>query len=430
MVKDRNLTGKIPERNSKPYRRAMNAKILEYGEIFGKIPAGIFVLEANADGGFIFAGANEMFESLTGVPVQAVRGKTSEELSSHFSVYTLNEIGENIRRCVADQQCISYNGRILTNDKSLICKILLCPVVSPLGAVKQVIGSATDISDLRRDITELDKRILELQKRLKTAAEEFATINRNLELAEEVTSTGLWHFDPHANLFKTSKSLDRILEMPFSNGVPISSFCKLIDPSNIARFDRTINKIFAGMRDDLKIELRVNLSGKHKHIEMLFKPVYTGSRCDYVYGAIHDITIRKDMEDALTMAQFAVDESLDEIYFLDKTGRFNYANQTALRNFGITADKLSGRYIYEFNAEIDAKSWHELAEKINAETRICMVSKHIDRNGNKYPVEIKGILVRTGDEQCYCFYGRDISEEHRLKSILKANGIDSDTPEN
>ncbi|AQQ09493.1 Aerobic respiration control sensor protein ArcB [Sedimentisphaera cyanobacteriorum] len=386
--------------------------------IYEDVQVGLFVLEVEENSKLRYLGVNTKFEDIMGIRSKDLMYKTLEELTKHFSKFTIEELLKNAEKCISERKKISFKGRVITNEKTVLCITTLSPVVNESGAIIRIIGSSTDITELERAKHELENHKNNLEKEVKERTSELNKSREDLLLAQQIARIGHWHFELHNDNFTCSKIVDKILGMPISQGVPISKFRKLIDPSYIDRFDKVLNKIFTGYREGKKIELRFISAEKYKYIEMNIKPVFNGNRCEYIFGTIQDITSRKHMEIALTKIQFAVDESSDEIYFLDKQGRFIYANQTALRNFGIPADKLGSKDIFEFNPEKTRQWWKETWETLKKDKKISLQTTHRTKDGLEYPVDIRGQYLKLEEQELCCIFCRDISRIKQYEQEL------------
>ncbi|ARN56463.1 response regulator [Sedimentisphaera salicampi] len=389
--------------------------------IYEDVEVGLFVLEVGENHKLRYLGANSMFEQIMGIRSKDLMYKSPEELTKHFSKFTIEELLKKAEKCISEKQKINYKGRIITNEKTVLCITTLSPVTGDSGEVIRIIGSSTDITELEKAKHELETHKNNLEKEVEQRTSELNKSREELLLAQKIAHIGHWNFELHNDHFTCSKIVDKILGMPLSQGVPISKFRKLIDPSYIQRFDRVLNKIFTGFREGKKIELRFISAEKYKYIEMNIKPVFNGNRCEYIFGTIQDITARKQMEIALTKIQFAVDESSDEIYFLDKHGQFVYANQTALKNFGISADKLSSKSIFEFNPEKTRQWWKETWEVLKKDKKISLQTVHRSKEGQEYPVDIHGQYLKLEEQELCCIFCRDISRIKKYEEeLLKA----------
>ncbi|OXU15349.1 response regulator [Sedimentisphaera salicampi] len=420
------IDNSVLKKNTLELKDKLNVQNQFLENIYEDVEVGLFVLEVGEDHKLRYLGANSMFEQIMGIRSKDLMYKSPEELTKHFSKFTIEELLKKAEKCISEKQKINYKGRIITNEKTVLCITTLSPVTGDSGEVIRIIGSSTDITELEKAKHELETHKNNLEKEVEQQTSELNKSREELLLAQKIAHIGHWNFELHNDHFTCSKIVDKILGMPLSQGVPISKFRKLIDPSYIQRFDRVLNKIFTGFREGKKIELRFISAEKYKYIEMNIKPVFNGNRCEYIFGTIQDITARKQMEIALTKIQFAVDESSDEIYFLDKHGQFVYANQTALKNFGISADKLSSKSIFEFNPEKTRQWWKETWEVLKKDKKISLQTVHRSKEGHEYPVDIHGQYLKLEEQELCCIFCRDISrikkyEEELLKARDKAD---------
>lgn len=159
-----------------------------------------------------------------------------------------------------------------------------------------------------------------------------------------------------------------------------------------------------------------DVKGGKKYFHMRVIPY----ELDTIMMLIRDMTDKLNVEEALRMFNFALKQSQDEIYALDTTGRFVFANERLMSNYQLT--DYPGNYtIQDVNPSIYGAHWDQLKEKVRNGSLKVYETMHTRPNGDAIPIEV--YIYRVDDarygELFWCF-ARDISER-----IRQRNRIDS-----
>ncbi|MGN7612615.1 PAS domain S-box protein, partial [Magnetococcales bacterium HHB-1] len=131
---------------------------------------------------------------------------------------------------------------------------------------------------------------------------------------------------------------------------------------------------------------------------------------------------KSQLQQAIT--QFAVDQSGDAVFRLDKKGQILYANAAACQSLGYQQKQLLTMKVADFDPDVPMERWPKLWEKLKKEKKRQIHSHHKHQSGKIFPVEITAnYMIIKGEESIWASV-RDISErvkaEKRRRTLEKA----------
>lgn len=167
-----------------------------------------------------------------------------------------------------------------------------------------------------------------------------------------------------------------------------------------------------------RIEVQQNLDSYRNRLEELVKE-RTGELRNSNRQLRQEIRERKEKEERLRFTQFAVDHTLDCVFWLAKDGRFIYANNAACMLLGYEMDQLLSIGIAEVSAPLAQKLSMPALKRRNGrrdtsfETQICR------RDGRLVPVEASFNYLRYKERQCFYVAIRDITDRRQNEETLR-----------
>jgi PAS domain S-box-containing protein len=123
-----------------------------------------------------------------------------------------------------------------------------------------------------------------------------------------------------------------------------------------------------------------------------------------------EINQRKKKEEALELTQFAVDHSMDAVFWIGPDARFVYVNKAVCNALGYSKEKLLTMTVHDIDPIFSQDVWPARWEDLQRKKSLIIESHHRTRDGKILPVEIAANHVEFGDKEYTCAFARDISE--------------------
>jgi PAS domain S-box-containing protein len=125
-------------------------------------------------------------------------------------------------------------------------------------------------------------------------------------------------------------------------------------------------------------------------------------------------------EDALRFLKISVDQSADEVFWLDFDGKILYVNDAACRINGYPRDEFLKMTIFDINPDLTPEIWAGSVTDLRERKTQLFTTRHMRKDGNIAEVEIMSVYVRKSDEEYSFAFVRDITNRKRAESELKA----------
>ena len=129
---------------------------------------------------------------------------------------------------------------------------------------------------------------------------------------------------------------------------------------------------------------------------------------------------REKVENNAQLVQYAVNNTLDAVYWVKKDGTFLELNKSAHNILGYTYKELMNLSVPEidpdYNKEMWPKHWEELKEKKS----MTFHSKHLTKDGRIIPTEVNANYIFFNGQEINCAFVRDISERKKAEQNLIA----------
>ncbi len=119
--------------------------------IFENIRHGIFVLDVTEDQDLIFVAFNKAEEEMTGVPFEHARNKRVEELApEYFPLEVAQEIRARYQTCLDRNDVYEYTEMIPIKGRETWWLTRLAPVCNQTGEIYRIIGSTSEITQIKQ----------------------------------------------------------------------------------------------------------------------------------------------------------------------------------------------------------------------------------------------------------------------------------------
>jgi len=132
-----------------------------------------------------------------------------------------------------------------------------------------------------------------------------------------------------------------------------------------------------------------------------------------------DITVIKQAEEQLRLAQFALDNSPDAVEWVNSQGQFIYVNQAECEALGYTHEELLKMRVPDVEPNVSLESWGTVWEVIKKEKVFTVETLHRRKAGQVFPVEIRGGYFHFDGKEYICVFARDITERKRVEEALR-----------
>jgi PAS domain S-box-containing protein len=133
---------------------------------------------------------------------------------------------------------------------------------------------------------------------------------------------------------------------------------------------------------------------------------------------------RKRSEEALraseTRFRTFVDRATDAFFLMDEQLIVVDVNRKACEALGYSREELVGMHPRQFDANLDERAIGLLAKRAAAGETIRFETRHRQRDGSVFPVEISSGTFRRGDQLLYLAIARDISERKLAEHTVRA----------
>ena len=134
--------------------------------------------------------------------------------------------------------------------------------------------------------------------------------------------------------------------------------------------------------------------------------------------AVRDITERKQMEQQLRYAQFAMDQTDDSVYWVGKDAQILYANKAACTKLGYTHDELISLTVFDINPNLLKEDWPNLWRNIREHHSLLFESQHRTKDGSVFPIEINVTHLDYEGQSYNYSVVRDITERKKHEQQL------------
>jgi PAS domain S-box-containing protein len=322
------------------------------------------VVVTNCDG--VIEYVNPAFERLTGYTKEEALGKTSRVLKSDIhdvdfyrNMWNTILAGEVFQSEIANRK---KNGELYYEVKTI------APLRDVQGRITHFVATGKDITEHKSDEEKLLKAYDELELRVQERTEELRIANSELEdeihirwqvegalrkseqrlsRAQEIAHLGSWELDLEHNQLSWSDEVYRIFGLqPQEFGATYEAFLEAVHPDDRASVNEAYSSSIREGRDRYEIEHRVvkHLSGEvrivHEKCEHFRDE--TG-RIIRSVGMVHDITERKQVEEALRLSEekyrLLADNSNDWIYWIKPDKSFQYISPACERVTGFSSQE-------------------------------------------------------------------------------------------
>ena len=141
-----------------------------------------------------------------------------------------------------------------------------------------------------------------------------------------------------------------------------------------------------------------------------------------LYGAVQNITERKQVEEALRQSEEqyrSLAHTVDSIYIVDAEGRYLFMNEGHLKRFGMPLEQIMGRPYSDFHSKEDSEKFAQ-AMKITFETGTSIQQDHASaRDGRFFIRTFSPVVEHSGKVRVVTVVSKDITARKRTEEALR-----------
>ena len=134
---------------------------------------------------------------------------------------------------------------------------------------------------------------------------------------------------------------------------------------------------------------------------------------------IIDISKIKETERKLKITQSSVDNSSEEIFWINEDSKFIYANDAASKILGYSSEEFLNMGISDIDPNFPSNLWPEHWKNLIENKQIVFESIHKTKFGDSIPIEIKANLLQLDGQNIDCAYARDITERKKAEKKIQ-----------
>jgi two-component system, sensor histidine kinase PdtaS len=138
------------------------------------------------------------------------------------------------------------------------------------------------------------------------------------------------------------------------------------------------------------------------------------TRIDKSYKELKD----KDKERLLPY-EFALNNSVDGIYWFTIDAKIVYLNDAACNMLGYKKEELLGKYLEVMDTNFNRQTAIDVMYKIRNTPNWILETSQTKKNGKTFPVEVSGHGFSYGGQDYICAFGRDLTQRQETNKKIR-----------
>lgn len=346
-------------------RKELHQQLIETNQnlenIFANSPMGIFVIDVDENIGYKINSVNPVHETILGHTNEDVKGKPLTYLSQLFGDEVYDYVKNLYDHVVETRNILSFEDELLMNGKLVQFKTKIKPLINKEGKVYRLIGTNSDISQLKK-----------IEKNLIAAKEKAERNEIELNKAQAITHIGSWYLDLETNEVQWSEELFKMYNFDPQKPVPpYTEHMKLFTPESWEMLSTSIAQTKeTGIPYELELQT-IRKDGTNGWMWVRGEVVKDNmGKTIGLWGAAQDISERKKAEEEIINAK-KIAESSEEKFRKAvltnpdaitinrlKDGVYMMVNEGFCKTFEYSAEEVTGA------SSLDLHIWHDIEQRI------------------------------------------------------------------
>lgn len=363
---------------------------------------------ARAEDG-VLVEANQAFEVISGYSVAEALGKTAIELNlfpdpSERAVETLKtkkqmlNVEMHLRHKSGEPRIVQCSAELITIDQT-----------------EYILSTTEDVTERKR----AEEALQERERRLSTIYDTVGDVIFHLRVEADESFRFISVNQAFCNVtgldmeMVVGKLVNEVIPEP-SLSIVLAKYRQAIEQNSVVRWEETSEYPSGRLTGDVSIAPVVDNEG----------------RCTHLVGSVHNITERKNAEEALRISEERfrqVTESSDEwIWEVNAEGLYTYASHVVEKILGYKPDEIVGKkHFYDFfvPAEKDELKQGALRAFAVKESFLRFVNPNVHKNGKRVVLETSGAPICDSQGKLIGYRGVDADITERMNAEEKIRSL-------
>ena len=288
-------------------------------------------------------------------------------------------------------------------------------------AAEEVLARVRTHLELWRLQQRLEQRVEARTAELAEAYRALQKSEERLRLVIEATNDGIW--DLRADeIFFSDHWYTMLGYAPGEFAASYVNWRDRVHPDDLAAVEAAVQAHWDGRLSECNIEYRMRAkSGDWKWINSRGKVIErdAAGKSLRIVGTNVDITVRKQAEKALRLAQLSIMRSADAVFWITPDGRFIHVNEQACHSLGYTRDELLTMAVWDIDPNFSLEKWPPHWERTRQLKKRRFERQHQRKDGTIFPVEITANYVEYEGQEYDFVFVRDITDRKRAEAELQ-----------
>lgn len=132
-----------------------------------------------------------------------------------------------------------------------------------------------------------------------------------------------------------------------------------------------------------------------------------------------NITQQNILEKELKLFRHIVESSSDAVFWIKKSGQFNYVNEQACRSLGYTREELLTLHLWDIDPHYPKERWPSAWEETKKTERRSLETEHQRKDGSSFPIEVSAHHITLNNMEYHVAFTRDITQRKQAEAQLE-----------